>query len=290
MKNRGVTGIIPFTYFGGDQKAVGSTFLRVDCLVANAAGFEKWVHGKKYDQLIFQKAYWPEMMKLFPGPKILDLCDPDWVRGEVDIIETGKLVHAITCSSAAMTQLMRSYFPDKIVEHVPDRLDFSIYPPAREKHTGRAKKVVWFGFIHNAHETLEQLLPTITQYGLELTLISNAPYSREDGVLTLNPRHIYYDPCTVYDQLKEADMVLNPRSDRAFYKYKSNNKSLISWNLGLPVAVTPDEVERFLDPEERNREVLEKQRMVKEEYGIERSVLQYMEIIERIYQSGLISG
>jgi hypothetical protein len=277
--NIGTTGIIPFTYFGGVQKLVGSTFLRVDCLAAADSGFQKWIHGKKYDNLIFQKAYWPEMMKLFGGPKILDICDPDWVQEQLDIVEIGNLVHAITCSSERLALLMKKYFPDKIVEHVPDRLNFKVFPPARVQHKQTAKNVVWFGFIHNAHETLGLLLPAIKKYGLKLRIIADRPYSKEDGILELNPEYLLYDQRTAYEQIKEADIALNPKSDRAFYKYKSSNKSLISWKLGLPVAVTNDDIVRLMNPTERNREVIEKQTVIEREYNIVQSAQQYKEVI-----------
>jgi len=149
MSDIGNTGIIPFTYFGGVQKSVGSTFLRVDCLASSTSDFEKWTHGKKYDNLIFQKTYWKEMMEMFKGPKILDICDPDLIRERLDIVEIGNMVHAITCSSEGLTQLMKNYFPTKIVVHVPDRLNPNEFPQPRSTHEGYAQKVVWFGFIHN---------------------------------------------------------------------------------------------------------------------------------------------
>ena len=278
----GTTGIIPFTYLGGLYKRAGSTSLRVDQLVAAAPDFKYWVHGSRYDNLIFQKAYWPEMMKTFNGPKILDVCDPDWFQESLDIVETGNLAHAITCSSEALTQLMRSYFPAKIVECVPDRLDFHLFPPPRGKHQGTAKNVVWFGFIHNAHETLAPLLPALTTYGLRLRIIADKPYSQEDGILELEPEFEHYDPATIYSQLKEADIVLNPRSNRAFYRYKSDNKSVIGWKLGLPVAVSEEDLVRFLNPDKRNEEVQVKRLLVDKGYRIEKSALQYREIISKI--------
>ena len=278
----GSTGIIPFTYFGGAQKLVGSTFLRVDCLSSYSHDFEKWIHGKKYDNLIFQKAYWKEMMELFKGPKILDICDPDWLRENLNIKEIGRMVHAITCSSEALTSLMKNYFPNKIVVHVPDRLNPNAFPAPREKHKGSAKSVVWFGFIHNAHETLEQLLPTIKERNLNLRIISDKPYSKEDGILALNPEYIRYNQRTAYELIKEADIVLNPKSDKAFYKYKSNNKTLIGWKLGLPVAITSDDLARFIDPIERNKEIIAKEIQFVQDFHISKSAEQYREIIAAI--------
>jgi hypothetical protein len=282
MKNTAITGIIPFSYFLDMYKQSGSTFLRADRLAANDAGFEMWKHGKKYDNLIFQKAYWPEMMKLFDGPKILDVCDPDWFQESLDMVDIGHSVHAITCSSEGLTRLVQTYFPKKIVVHVPDRLDMSIFPEPHDKHQGGAKTAVWFGFIHNAHETLGQLLPALKRHNLKLKIISNQPYSQEDGVLELKPEFVPYRQDTAYSHIKEGDLVLNPRSERAFYKYKSNNKTIIAWKLGLPVAATNEDVDRFIDQEERNKEVEEKKLIVKQNYNIKQSALQYREIIAEI--------
>jgi hypothetical protein len=283
--NIGTTGIIPFMYFRGLQRPVGSTSLRIDPIIAGHSGFEKWIHGKNYDNLIFQQTFWKEMAALFEGPKIIDICDPDWLIYPIDFVNTGNCVHAITCSSEELTRLVRSYFPDKIVEHVPDRLDFECFPHPRAGHRDKARKTVWFGYIHNAHEVLEQLLPAIREYDLELRIIANAPYSKEDGILALHPEFINYEQDTVNKYITEADILLNPRSEKAYFKYKSNNKSVTAWKLGLPVAVTPVDIARLMDPEERNREVALKQPIVEKEYNISQSAAQYREIISRIRES-----
>lgn len=276
------TGIIPFTLFSGAGKAAGSTFLRVDSLVENTPDFEVWKHGKQYDSLIFQKAYWTEMMEAFKGPKILDLCDPSWVREMVDIIETGKLVDAFTCSSAELTRLIGSYFPGKIVEYVPDRLDLKQYPYPVKIHQDEARNVTWFGFIHNAYSTLAQLHPALKRNRLKLTIIANEPYEEDDEIKALKPEFIKYDQSTIHHNLRQADIVLNPRTDKAFFKYKSNNKSIISWKLGIPVAETNADIDRLMDPYERNKEIPEKQSLVDKDYNILQSADQYRSVINRI--------
>lgn len=277
----GLTGIIPFTYFGGLNSIVGSTSLRVENLVNSNRDFEKWKHGHKYDNLIFQKVYWKEMMELFKGTKILDLCDPDWLSGDVDIIDIGSKVDAITCSSKSLTTLVRKYFPNKIVEYVPDRFDFSLFPEPKQLHIGKAQKIVWFGFINNAFETLEPLSDTIKENNLELTIISNRPYDKEDKIMELNPIFINYERHTIYTNLKKYDISLNPKSAKAQFKYKSNNKTIIAWKLGLPVAETAEDLIKFLSAEERNKEVAQKQTLL-EEYHINKSSEQYREIIQEI--------
>lgn len=275
-------GIIPYTYFDGANKPVGSTFLRVNGLVANSEYFEVWRHGSQYDGLIFQKVYWREMMLAYDKPKILDLCDMDWINGTVDIIDIGNLVDAITCSSPELTRLIKGYFPKKIVEHVPDRLDFKTFPEARPIHRGKAKNIVWFGFIPNAYHTLGQLCQAILKHELDLTIIADKRYMQEDPIKELGPKFIKYDPLNAYDHIKHADIVLNPRSDKGRYKYKSNNKSLISWKLGVPVAASSADIDRLLDPNERNKEIAKKSIPVGRDYNILKSVDQYLNILNKI--------
>lgn len=274
------TGIIPFSYF--HNKSSGSTFLRAEGIVNTTTDFDIWKHGHKYDNLIFEKVYWPEMMELFTGPKILDLCDPDWIRGEVDLIEIGNKVDAITCSSQPLTALVQCYLPHKMVVHVPDRLNFNLFPALRKPHEGKAKNVLWFGYISNAEATLVQLAPTIKKHNLSLTIIANAPYTLEDAIAEMHPHFINYNQQTAYSYIQQADIVLNPKSDKAFFKYKSNNKSVISWKLGVPVAETTEQLEWLMEAENRNAEVREMQAMVENEYNIIKSAQQYREIIERI--------
>jgi hypothetical protein len=221
------------------------------------------------------------MAMLFSGPKIIDICDPNWINLGVDIVDQGYPVDAFTCSSAEMKELLQGYFPDKIVEHVPDRFDFSLFPEPHGLHQGKAKKAIWFGFTHNAHETLPQLAPAIKKFGLELLIIANVPYSQKDEILELNPSFVKYEHYSSRRYIAQSDISLNPRSNRAGFRYKSNNKSVVAWKLGVPVAVTGDDIAHFMDPEERNREI-EKYSFVEEEYDIEKSIQQYRDIFRRI--------
>lgn len=284
MKNSSITGIIPHSFVYDYEQSLGSDYLRVTQLTTNYPEFEQFVHGKKYDHLIFQQYCWEEMMQRFAGPKILDLCDPNWITYDLEIVKICGWVHAVTCSSEGLTQLVKSYLPDMIVEHVPDRLDLKTFPLPRKPHQGKARKAVWFGYTHNAHETLPQLAPILKDTGLQLRIIANLPYSEDDDILKLNPEFLQYDRSTVYEQIREADILLNPRSDKAFFRYKSNNKSLVGWHLGLPVAVTGEDVARLMNPDERNKDVADMQPVVKQEYHIGKTAEQYHDIIRRIKQ------
>lgn len=275
-------GILPFSHFVGANKVVGSSFLRAEGIANNAADFEIWKQGRKYHSLIFQKVYWKEMMQLFKGPKILDLCDPDWLNGSVNIIEIGNLADAITCSSEALTAMVKKMFRKKIVIHVPDRLDFNIYPAPKIQHNEFVKNVVWFGFVKNAYETLNQFSAIIKEYNLKLTIIADQPYTQPDAIYQLQPKYIQFNRHTAYNLLKDHDVVLNPRSAKVSFKYKSNNKSVISWKLGLPVAETADQLRKLFTLNERINEANKKQLLVAQQYNISRSIAQYRSIIEEI--------
>ena len=281
MDNIGLTGIIPANHFKAIKKQRGSSFLRAEELVNNADDFEIWKHGKEYNNLIFQKTYWKEMIELFKGPKILDLCDPDWIKERVNIIEIGNLVQAITCSSEKLRDQIQHYFPNKLIVYIPDRFNFKLFPSPRGLHNDKAKKVVWFGYIDNAYETLGSLLATIQKHDLTLKIISNRAYIN-DIVKQIKIEFVEYKQETAYWEIKDADIVLNPKSEKAFYKYKSNNKSIIGWKLGLPVAENSKELEKFINPEIRNNEVFLKQKYIDIEYDILKSIEQYREIIKLI--------
>jgi len=284
MEKQFSTGIIPFGYFMESKVPPGSTFLRASGLAKNSEDFNIWEHGQLYDQLIFQKAYWPEMMRLFPGPKVLDLCDPDWISGYVDIIEIGQLVDAITCSSENLSGLISSYFPGKMVVHVPDRLDFRLFPAARPCHRHSAKELIWFGYTKNAEETLRPLAEVIKEGEFNLTLIADRPYGRDDEIKALKPGFIQFDPMNAYQLIANADIILNPRSEKPLFKYKSNNKSIIGWKLGVAVAENAAELQILSNPVERNEQVLEKKAWVDQNYYIERSAEQYRSIFNQIRQ------
>lgn len=287
ISGTGLTGIVPYTYFNQSVKAAGSTFLRVENLVENVPDFEVFQHGKKYDNLIFQKSYWLEMMEMFKGPKILDLSDPDWIRSEVDLVETASLVDAITCSSRELANVVRKYITGKLVVCVPDRINDKIFPAMRNPHSGRATSVVWFGFTNNAHETLPFFAGALKKLGCRLTIIADRPYLKEDAIRELQPEFIKYDQRTVYALLQQHDIVLNHRSNKAFFKYKSNNKTIISLKLGMPVAHDASELELLIDPVERNRQVEENQEMIRKEYDIIKSAGQYREILSDIRKKRL---
>jgi hypothetical protein len=112
--------------------------------------------------------------------------------------------------------------------------------------------------------------------------VANSPYNKVDAINGLNPEYHVFDHASAYSIIQSADVVLNPKSDLAFFKYKSNNKSLISWLLGLPVAETPEELLILMDYKERLQQVERMRPVVCRDYNINQSAEEYRNIIKAI--------
>jgi hypothetical protein len=280
-------GIIDYCSFNGRAKGtIGSTFLRVDGLVANDTDFEIWTQGKKYDAVVLQKVYWLEYVKRFKGIKILDLADPDWQkpleRGGFDLINFSRYIDAITCSSERMTLAIRNYIKHIPVVYVPDRLNFQIFPDPKPLND-IVKEVCWFGYFQNAHPTLDDKIARLAENNIDLKVVSNGFYEAplDYGNKITN---IEYKTDTAYYEIQKSDMVLNPKNQTAAFKYKSDNKTVIGWKLGLPVAETLDDFTRLLDYNERQKEVQKRMDEVNKNYDIKLNGSQYKEIICNIQQ------
>lgn len=260
--------------------AVGSSRIRARWLINYWPHAEEYKVGKPYDVMIFQKAYWKEMLEQFDGIKIFDICDPDWLEPR-PVIESVDLCDACVTSTEALAEYIRK-FTNKPVICIPDRVDFRLHDP-RGKHEGRAEKIGWFGYSQNQHY-LNQTLDFLIEKNLELVSISNAPlslpYGYEGRVKVTN---IHYNFETVNEELKKCDMALLPETGQDLKgKFKSNNKLTTAWALGLPVVQTADDLDRFMDAEERNKEMSEKLAFARENYDVRLSVKEYQNLIIRI--------
>lgn len=264
---------------GRDINSIGSSVIRGKWLVSHWPEASLWKEGEMSDVLIFQKVYWREMMEAYPGIKILDLCDPDWLTAELEIRKISRMVDAITCSAPGIYEFVKkiSLAP---VYLIPDRIDLDFFD-AQKKHEGKAKKAVWFGYYHNAKIVLPQVLPSISRMGLELLVISNEAFEpvSDSGVKISN--RIYSWDTMKYD-ITAGDFIINPQpfAMAPRFKYKSNNKTLIAWALGMPVAETADDMKRFMDPDERAKEAEMRLAEIKEKWDMKISVEEFKKVID----------
>lgn len=263
--------------------SVGSSRIRARWLSNYWPESEEYKVGVKYDVMVFQKAYWQEMMMQFKDIKIFDLCDPDWLEPR-PVVESMEHCDAMVTSTTALANYLKQFITDKPVICIPDRLDLSLHSP-RGKHEGTAKKIVWFGYTHNI-QYLQKTFDFIIEKGLELVIISNIAYQPPHGFERLRVENLRYDADSVNERIKECDFAIFPPTiDDMRGLYKSNNKTITAWALGLPVAQSPEDLDRFMSPEERNKEQELRLAEVKERWDVKLSVQEYQNLIKQL-QSG----
>lgn len=271
-------GFVSMEYYESRKKgSVGSSRIRSEWLVNNSNGvFENYQVGRKYDVIVFQKAYWQEMVKNFEGIKIFDICDPDWMDNR-PVIEMIRNCDGVITSTEKLAEQIRLFdIGGKLVKCIPDRLDFKWSEPVKQLHEGRATSAVWFGYGQNSH-VLDSAMDGLARRGIKLTVISDRSYVGAD-------QFVEYDQETVNQEIVKHDLVLLPKGGSADYRFqfKSNNKTIQSWALGMPVAVNGEEVDRFLSAEERNKERELRLTEVHQKWDVKLSVQEYQEVINSL--------
>lgn len=234
---------------------------------------EPFKNGFHYDAVIYQKAYWDEHMRAYQGIKIFDICDPDWMEGK-PITEVAELVDGFTVPTQPLKDFI-SQLTDKPVIVIPDRIDPEEHVPVKTEHVGKARSVVWFGYSSN-QVVLDQCLVYLKSKLLQLVVISERNYPDADV-------NVNYDYRTIHEEITKHDFVLMPDyKTNLRHSFKSNNKTLTSWALGMPVAVNPEDIDRFIDPAERQKESELRRKQVLEEFHSRQSGQEYVTFIDDI--------
>ncbi len=239
---------------------------------------EEFVFGKKYDVVIFQKAYWVEYAKNFTGLKILDLCDPDWLHWGSNMVEMIQEVDLITCSSVEITEYVQK-LTDKPVFYIPDTIKIEDIKRTKE-HKGQLKRVAWFGYSHN-FPIIDWTIKSLDNRNLELIVISDNAYRPPVGINNVNVINYKWSEEVIYDDLLKADVVLNPKKNSGRFKYKSNNKSLVAWALGLPVIEKDEDFDKFKEEESRKKESESVRRLVREHYSSDKHAKELVSLIKK---------
>lgn len=266
--------------------SVGSSRIRGDWLIKHWPDAELFHFGRKYDVVIYQKAYDMEHMRAFQGIKIFDLCDPDWLQGR-PVREVLEHVDACTTSTEALAEYIRQ-MTDKPVLCIPDRVDLTIHQQLKV-HEGRAKTVLWYGYIDN-HQTIDQCLPAIQRLGLRLVVLSDKQYYPTHTVAGITEEWLHnsvlnlsFDAETfVEDVVHNADIILNPKLTTGRFRFKSSNKTVIAWALGLPVAHDGEELEAMMDEQARKSEATKRRAEVEAHWDTRQSVKEYQDLIAQI--------
>lgn len=279
-----------FSTYHGKFPATGSTQIRVHQLIKYWEEADVYKYGENPDVLIFQKVYCSpdyKFPKHYPKLKILDVCDPDWLNGLTLIKETVDAVHAVTCSSDALTSFIQQ-LTDKPVITIPDRFDLDVIPRTK-KHEGDTKTVVWFGYRHNA-ETIKSALNTIRELGLKLIVVADddpllwqwLPKNVSEEFRQDKYEYIRYEEDRIYTDLKRAEVCVLPDGIRPAHYFKSNNKTVKAILAGLPVAKNSDELKALIKAGGRQKFLDDNYKKTAEDYCVEKSVQQYKDLINSL--------
>lgn len=262
--------------------SVGSSRIRMRWLLNYWEEAEEYMIGQKYDVMIFQKVYWGKMMDAFPGVKILDLCDPDWLENK-PVFEFVDKVDAVTTSTQALADFVQKMRPEARVLCIPDRVLLPEATPIKIEHSETIKKLVWFGYAQNAHY-LTRVYDELIRRDLELTIVSESPVEPAQGYRgKININNVLFNYATVNKEMIKYDAILlpDPIGDERG-KYKSNNKTLQAWSLGMPVIKVPDDLDRLATKESRVKEGLEKRKEIEDKWDVKLSVDEYRTLINEI--------
>jgi len=260
--------------------SIGSSMIRARWLAEKWPEASEWKHGDAFDAVILQKVYWLDLVRDFNGVKILDMCDPDWMKSEntsCKLMEISKHIDAITCSTDELTTVLKKIIKHIPVLTIPDRLNLD-YFTIKKKHTEPAKSVVWFGYYHKAKEVLNHVMPSLKKRNLSLYVISNSEFI-PDNAYGVEVSNIMWTPNNAFMDIQSGDFCINPPSPLRDLRFKSNNKTLIAWALGMPVVEHGEDMDRFLDPKERQKEADFRQKEINEKWDIKLSIKAYKDLI-----------
>lgn len=268
------------------KRDVGSTRLRAHNLIKYWSEAELYKYGEHPDVLIFQKVYVTFDYKFpinYPEIKILDICDADWKDSpDIFVKETLDAMDAVVTPTESLRDYLQQ-MTDTPCRVIKDRFDISEFPSPK-KHTGRAKKAVWFGYSHNV-DTLKYAVPSLERLGLDLIIISDhdpMAYKWARGSeYEKKYKYIKYEH-PPYKELQKADICILPEGKRPFDYFKSENKTIIAELCGVPVVKDIESLEKMRDGEARQEHIDKVYGNIKEEYNCVKSIEEYKRLIDEI--------
>lgn len=230
---------------------------------------------KDYDVVILHKAYeyrLAEQLKLAGKKLIMDLSDPDYLLGFSTIGRAGMCLmtmnycDAVVVNSVSMMSDLYGY--GKPVFFIPDRIDFKKISAQKKEHREKIEEIVWFGHSDN-FLSIKPYVSEITK-NYRLRIIADKPI---DGC-EFTP----YDPDTICQEIIKSDLII--LGDK-LSRYKSNNRVVLSWALGMPVINLPKEIKSVEKKEQREDLVSSCLELVKD-FDIKKSVEEYKDLLTKI--------
>lgn len=226
---------------------------------------------------------------------ISDFTDPHWeseyggsiperlrfMVGQSDII---------TLPTENLRKSFLKEFPNKRVEIVLDRIDLEIYGQLRVHKDTDKYTILWHGSFGNrgsveelARDDLERLGEN---YNIKLLCIydncEHYPIPEFDNI-ELECRE--WSEQAVIDGLLESDISINPKYDN-WKNYKSNNKTVMSWALGVPCIERNfyREIKKYLDNTAKRKTVgADCRKIVEQQYDVKDTAKEWVDITDKLF-------
>jgi hypothetical protein len=173
---------------------------------------------------------------------IFDLTDPDWLQDYSGISDNLKhmidMADCVTLPTQILNNLFKKTFENIQTVVIPDRLDLTLYNKVVKHIDKTAYKILWHGSYGNigsinlARNDLERL-------GQEFDITLVCIYDRINDFKVNEFKNIKLE-ChewtnqKVADEMLLCDLSINPKYDRHWKSYKSNNKTILAWACGVP--------------------------------------------------------
>lgn len=230
-----------------------------------------------FNCFVFQKFYlsgkargWAKSFREAGHILAFDLCDADWLQSATHrrrLLAVLPRMDFAVATTERLAEWLRCWLPTFVI---PDRLDLAVHT---ERHVpqDREPRLIWFGNSGNL-VTLEQMWPAVCGFGLPLTILADRLIPPWDE------RPVEFIPWSLEGAnavIADHDIALNPRLEEEHFAYKSNNKSLTAWALGVPVATSPETLEALFDFELRKLESAYRMVEVAAHYDVRISALQW---------------
>jgi len=203
-----------------------------------------------YNAFVFQKFYltdkartWIRTFRAAGATLAFDLCDADWLLSETHyhrLFAVLPLFDFAVAPTRLLVDWLNQWLPTYFI---PDRLDLEMHTERHEHNRGSAPSLIWFGNSANL-VTLEEMWPTVSELGLSLTILADQLVKPWDS------RDITFVKWTLEGanaEIARHDIALNPKINYGHFAYKSENKTVTAWALGVPVAKTLDELAQLLN-------------------------------------------
>lgn len=250
-----------------------------------------------YDVFVFQKFYlsreagaWARALKAQGKMLVFDMCDADWIQSET---HQRRLLDILPLFDFAVapTQPIRDWLARWLPAYViPDRLDLDFHTARHKVREGQerpAPSLIWFGYSGNlvALDAMwPELKPVLDTHDLPLTILADAlPDEWRDRSWGLGhtPTWLRWTLERANEIIAGHDVALNPRLNEGRFAYKSENKTITAWALGVPVARTVEELLGLLDDEYRAEEAEKRLLEVEEKWDVRISVEEWQGLIEK---------